>query len=161
MVVISDTSPIVNLLLIGRLDLLNAIFGNVIIPAMVDSEIRALASFDKDISSYINASWIAVVPLKERDVFEVLRFELDAGEAEAIALALEMNCLTLLIDERLGTKVAQSKGLQTIGLLGVLLKAKQKGLIPLLKPLLTDLREVAGFWLGTNLELRVLAECGE
>jgi uncharacterized protein len=72
-----------------------------------------------------------------------------------------MNCLTLLIDERLGTKVAQSKGLQTIGLLGVLLKAKQKGLIPLLKPLLTDLREVAGFWLGTNLELRVLAECGE
>jgi uncharacterized protein len=51
MVVISDTSPIANLLLIGRLDLLNAIFGNVIIPAMVDSEIRALASFDKDISS--------------------------------------------------------------------------------------------------------------
>jgi uncharacterized protein len=91
----------------------------------------------------------------------VLRFELDAGEAEAIALALEMNCLTLLIDERLGTKVAQSKGLQTIDFLGVLLKAKQKGLIPLLKPLLTDLREVAGFWLGTNLELRVLAECGE
>lgn len=161
MVVISDTSPIANLLLIGRLDLLNAIFGNVIIPTMVDKEIRALASFDKDISSYLNATWITVADLKERDIFEILRFELDAGEAEAIALALEMNCATLLIDERLGTKVAQAKGLQTIGLLGVLLKAKHIGLIPLLKPILTDLRKIAGFWLGTNLELRILSECGE
>ena len=66
-----------------------------------------------------------------------------------------------MLDERLGTKVAQAKGLQTIGLLGVLLKAKHIGLIPLLKPLLTDLREIAGFWLGTNLELRILSECGE
>ena len=90
-----------------------------------------------------------------------MRLELDPGEAEAIACAMEANARLLLIDERRGRTVAQRLGLATTGLLGVLLLARRRDLIASIRPLLDDLRRVAGFWIGDALYSQVLRDAGE
>lgn len=85
----------------------------------------------------------------------------DLGEAEAIVLAQEIDAQLLIIDERAGTNIARNKGLKTIGLVGILLKAKERGQISSVKPILQLLREKAGFWIGENLLQRVLSIAGE
>jgi uncharacterized protein len=151
MIVISDTSPIANLIQIDKLDLLNRVFGEVIIPPAVHQEILGLSSFGVDLNAYTSATWISVVSPKHDPTFHQLRQTLDEGESEAIALARELNADWLLIDERAGTASAEKLGLHTIGLIGVLIKAKEKALIPLLMPILQELTLKAGFWIGENL----------
>ncbi len=87
--------------------------------------------------------------------------EIDEGESEAIVLAIEMGADYLLIDERIGTNKAREKGLETIGLLGVLIKAKEKGIIEKVETILDDLMNKAGFWIGEKLKERVLKEVNE
>jgi uncharacterized protein len=90
-----------------------------------------------------------------------LRLELDPGEAEAIACALEGSATLLLIDERRGRRVAQQLGISVIGLVGVLLLAKRRGLVAQIRPLLDGLRQRAGFWMSEALYARVLQEAEE
>ena len=125
MVIISDTSPIANLIQIEKLELLQLVLGNVIIPTEVDNEIRALEKFGIDITPYISATWIEVQSPKNYSAVQTLMLELDKGEAEAIILAKELKAGFLLIDERMGTKKAKEQGLKTIGLTGVILKSKK------------------------------------
>jgi len=87
--------------------------------------------------------------------------DLDEGESEAISLAKELKADFLFFDERAGTNVALEKGLTTIGLVGVLMKAKELGLIPKLAPILIQLKDHAGFWIGKRLLDSVLKEAGE
>ena len=91
----------------------------------------------------------------------MLLTKLDAGEAQAIVLALETNCDLLLMDERIGTNVARQEGLQTIGLVGVLIKAKENGIIKEVRGILSDLKQQAGFWLGEKLEKQILENLNE
>lgn len=72
-------------------------------------------------------------------VVHALQSELDAGEAEAIALAVELQAELLLVDERRARVVATRLGLNVVGVLGVLVEAKHKSLIPHLKSILGDL----------------------
>lgn len=90
-----------------------------------------------------------------------MRLELDAGEAEAIACALEINADLLLLDERRARETAQRLGLKFIGILGVLTEAKRRQLIPRIRPVLDNLRHQAGFWVTDALYQRVLAVAGE
>lgn len=161
MLVVSDTSPIANLILIDQLELLGQIFTEVIVPTAVDKEIKALKNFGRDLSKYKFADWIKVKVPSEKDKTEQLKGYLDDGEAEAISLAIELKCELILIDERLGSKIAHQEGLNTIGLLGILIKAKKLGLIKELKPVLIELREEAGFWIGDKLQSRILIENNE
>ena len=87
--------------------------------------------------------------------------KLDEGEAQAIALALELECKLLLMDERLGTNIARLEGLQTVGLVGVLLKAEEVEIIENVSEILHSLKDVAGFWLSEKLERKILEELGE
>jgi len=87
--------------------------------------------------------------------------ELDPGEAEAIALAKELKADLLLMDERRGRRVASRLGLRFVGLLGILVEAKHKGLIKAVKPILDSLITKAGFWLGNRLYTRILETVGE
>lgn len=87
--------------------------------------------------------------------------ELDAGESEAIALALELGADFLLMDEKLGRAAAQNAGLTTIGILGVAIAAKRKGLLSDVAPVIRELRELASFWISPELEARVLCDAGE
>jgi uncharacterized protein len=161
MIIISDTSPVSNLILIERLDILQKLFTEIIIPTAVDSEIRALKKFGKDLSEYETAEWIKIVTPTNLQKVHNLQINLDEGEAQAIALALEMNCDLLLMDERIGTNIARQEGLQTVGLVGVLIKAKEEKIINEVGTILNDLKNIAGFWLGEKLEKKILEALGE
>ncbi len=155
MVVISDTSPIANLIQINRLILLNQLFDSIIVPPSVHSEILKLEDFGFTLNIYREAHWITVKAPTDKDKVDQLKTEIDQGESEAIALAEELNAQLLIIDERLGTNIAKERGLNTIGLLGLLIKAKDKSIIDAIKPILEELENV-GFWMGKRLKARVL-----
>ena len=154
-------SPISNLLRIGQLPLLQALYGSVVIPESVYAEIRALESFGIDTSLLVDTEWIAILPVGDQALVERLKDELDPGEAEAIALAIELKADRLLMDERLGRQVAQRFSLRVTGLLGVLVAAKQDKLIAELKPVLDDLMAQAKFWVHPELYRQILQDVNE
>jgi len=92
---------------------------------------------------------------------EALSLELDSGEAEAIALAIEIKADRLLIDERIGRGVAQRYGVKITGLLGVLVAAKKNNLIPELKPILDQLISQAKFRVHPDLYCQILQDADE
>jgi predicted nucleic acid-binding protein len=161
MIIVSDTSPVSNLILIERLDILHKLFAEIIVPTAVDAEIRALAQFGKDLSEYETAGWIKIAAPTNLQKVQNLQTNLDEGEAQAIALALELNCELLLMDERIGTNIARLEGLQTVGLVGVLIKAKEQQIIKEVREVLNELKNIAGFWLDTKLEQKILEQLGE
>ncbi len=160
MIVVSDTSPISNLIQIGRFELLGQLFNEVIVPPFVHNEILALAHFNIDLTSYNQASWLRIQQPKNNVSVQNLLKVLDRGEAEAITLAKELNANLLLIDERIGTKKAREIGLNTIGLLGLLIDAKTQKLIPEVKLILTELEQV-GFYIKPQLKIRILNMANE
>lgn len=87
--------------------------------------------------------------------------DLDRGESEAIALAVEIKADYLLIDERKGSQKAEELGLSTIGLLRVILELKTNGIIVAVKPVLEEIRQKGGFWISKELYHRVLAAAEE
>ena len=161
MIIVSDTSPVSNLILIERLNILQKLFAEIIIPTAVDAEIRALKQFGKDLSEYETAQWIKIAAPKNLQKVRSFQIKLDEGEAQAITLALEINCDLLLMDERIGTNIARQEGLQTIGLVGILIKAKEEKIIEEVREVLVDLKNTAGFWLDNKLERKILEELGE
>ncbi len=161
MIIISDTSPISNLIQIQRLDILQSLFQQIIVPPTVHQEIIKLGYFGVDIHFYLDAEWIRIVEPMNILKLQELKMTIDAGESEAIVLAIEMNADYLLMDERLGTKQALREGLTPIGLIGVLLKAKDLQLIPAVKPILEALETIAGFWISEKLKSRILRDTQE
>ncbi len=159
MIVVSDTSPLVNLAAVRRLDLLQQLYGQVIIPQVVYDEI--VAGAPQPGSSEVKFSWIEVRRATLRSLTASLRMELDEGEAEAIALATELNADLLLLDERKGRAVATRMGIRFIGVLGVLVDAKRKNLVPAVKPVVDELISKAGFWVSPQLYDRILESVGE
>jgi predicted nucleic acid-binding protein len=107
------------------------------------------------------APWLEVKAPGDEALTQRLRESLDAGEAEAIAVALEQQADRLLMDERRGRKIASASGLTVVGLLGVLAEAKNRAFIPACKPLLDEIIEVAGFWIGETLYRRYLDKIRE
>lgn len=156
MIVVSDTSALSNLAIINHLWLLEAIYQTVIIPDAVASEL-AVAS-NPTISAILKLGWIQTRSLSSSQLADQLQQErgLDAGEANAIALALELQADDLLIDERLGRQEAVRLGLSIIGILGILLVAKQKSLILQVQPVMDALINQAGFRISLQLYQRVL-----
>jgi len=161
MIIISDTSPISNLLRIRQLALLQNLYGRVMVPPIVYAEIRALETFGIDISGLSDADWMIVQPVRDQAFVASLQTELDPGEAEAIALSIELQANRLLIDERLGRQVAQRLGLKVTGLLGVLVAAKQDNLITELKPMLDELITKAKFRVHPDLYRQILQDANE
>ena len=87
--------------------------------------------------------------------------DLDLGEAEAIALALDLGANYILMDEAAGRSIALSYNVQPIGVLGILLKAKQKGMITSVTDLMDSLRLEANFYVDTALYEYVKRAAGE
>jgi len=106
-------------------------------------------------------AWLRVEKVK--DTVQVSKYAqlLDSGEAEAIELARELRADRLLIDERKGRRLAAKEGLPVIGLLGVVLLAKRKNLIPSARSLLARLEREAGMYLAEDLREAALATVGE
>jgi predicted nucleic acid-binding protein len=158
MIVVSDTSPVTNLLIIGRLNLLRNIFGKVIIPVAVAAE---LYSIDEHRRKLENLDWIEIVELKDRSLLDSLTQTLDAGEAEAIALSIELSADVVLIDELEGRQEARRLGIEVTGLIGVLVEAKKLGLIDLVKAEIDNLVRDARFWLSARVISDALKAAGE
>ena len=118
MLIVSDTSPILNLVAVERLELLKDLYGSIVIPPAVSAELH-------DNGTFLTMDWIQVVEPANRAAVEALHTELDAGESEAIVLAQQLNASLLLIDERLGRRAAAQLGLDVTGLLGILAEAKK------------------------------------
>ena len=161
MIVVSNTSPIINLAAIGQLDLLRLLFGTIAIPQAVFHEV-AVRGHEQAGSSEIQVyPWFERHEVQNAALVKQLEQHLDAGEAEAIAVAAELHADLLLIDERRGRRAAQQLGISVVGLLGILLLAKQRGYLNAIKPLLHDLIRVAGFWIDRELYKQVLMSAGE
>ena len=161
MLIVSNTSPISNLLIVGQFELIQQIYQQVVVPPTVDREVRTLQSFGIDLAIYTSATWLSVQMPTDVLLVDSLKNELDDGEAEAIALALQLKADRLLIDERLGRLVAVRYGLKITGILGIMRTAKMLGLIPKMKPILDDLVQQAGFWVDQVLYEQVLRDVGE
>jgi predicted nucleic acid-binding protein len=159
MIVVSDTSPILSLALIGRLELLRDLYGTIMIPEAVRSEI--IATDQSGAREVGHAAWLVTRSIDPDVVLKLLLREVDRGEAEAIGLALQSNADVLLIDERKARHLAAYLGLGVVGLLDVLQEAKQQQLITSVKPILDDLIARARFRLSHKLYQRTLFTAGE
>ncbi|MBE2225496.1 MAG: DUF3368 domain-containing protein [Anaerolineae bacterium] len=135
--VVADASPLIALAILHRLDLLDALFIEVLVPTAVYQEAtQQNKPHASQIQKFIQDKVVAVS--NQLDVQE-FNNDVDLGEAEAIALALEKGIVRILIDDAKGRRFAQSKGLQPVGTIGVLLQAKRQGLVSEIKPLLQTL----------------------
>jgi uncharacterized protein len=98
---------------------------------------------------------------QDRNAVDELRETLGPGEAEAIILAEELHAEAILIDEAAGRAVALQRGLQPIGVLGTLLRAKERGLLREISPLLDRLQKELGFFISKKLRDDTLKQAGE
>jgi len=125
MIFVSNASPLVNLARIGRLELLRDLFGEMCVPDAVWEEVVVAGEGQPGAQLLAQARWVVRRQVQNRSLVQALRQELDAGEAEAIVLALELKADLLLMDERLGRETAQHLGLKPTGVIGVLIEAKR------------------------------------
>ena len=156
--VISNNTPLVALWVLNRLDLMGTIFGEVLIPQAVYTEFVA---FERELrqNALWDAPWIRTMAVANQQSVRALS-DLGPGEAEVLALAQERGAGLVIIDEAKGRRYAQRMGFRLTGTLGVLLLAKERGMIDSVTPLLADL-QAAGLRLHPVLITRVLRLAGE
>jgi predicted nucleic acid-binding protein len=154
MIIVSDTSPINYLVLIGEIDVLPQLLGRVIIPRAVFAELQAektpeiVKQFIADLPD-----WIEIAEAKNG--LEIELTELDAGERDAIALAEELGADALLMDEKSGREAALKRSLPVVGTLGILERAAEKNLIDF--PATLKALKSKGFFVAPALEQSFLA----
>ena len=156
MIVVADTSPLIYLSRAGVLDLLRVLFGEVVVPRAVWTEAVDRRPSAPSLDALKKASWIRVVDgeLPTADL------GLDAGETAAILLAEGLRADLLLIDERLGRRVAEGRGLVVRGTIGVLVQARRAGALPALRPVV-DAMMADGFRIAPALLREALAAVNE
>ena len=148
-IIISDTSCLVLLDKIGRLELLKSCYSTIFITKEIQFE------YGNELPK-----WVIIEQPKDSVVQKTLEQVLDKGEASALALALERQSTTIILDDLRARKVAKSLNLTITGTLGVLVKAKQDGVIDKVRPLIDELLKT-DFRVSENVIERILEVCGE
>jgi len=163
MPVVSNTSPLLNLAIIDHLFLIKKQFGKVIIPNRVLTELKINDNLpgSQQLQDAIKSDWISIHQVENKALVKLLRRELDSGEAEAIALAIQLNADCLLLDEREGRRIARTFGLKITGVLGIILKGWRDNDVLSVSEKIKQLRTQANFHIAPNLEQRILIETGE
>jgi predicted nucleic acid-binding protein len=161
MIVVSNTSPLTNLAAIGHFELLRQLFGEIHIARGVWKELNHGAKRHPGCQEVEDAPWIHLHEVGSEAVTTVLRRDLDLGEAETLALALHLRADLVLLDEQEGRHAAVRLGLQPLGVLGILLQAKRRGMVEEVRARLDALRRQAGFFLGESLYRKILEQAGE
>lgn len=160
MKIVCNSGPLITLSKLGKINLLQELYGTIIIPEKVRYEIVVQGRGAVGAEEVGNASWINVEAVKNKLAVELLRERLDAGESEAIVLAMESKADLLLMDEARGRRISEGRGIKLIGTLGLLVVAKKRGLITEIKPLLEQLITV-GFYMSSDLYQAMLEQAGE
>ena len=161
MIVVADTSVILNLCCVQQDHLLPALFHVVWIPDEVRIEFERLSLHQPRFHDLRLPVWALIQPAAPISAALAALPNLHAGETAALALALNGHADAVLMDESAGRRAAHLLGLPVIGVLGVLLQARRSGLLPAIKPVLQRLAAEAGFWLSPVLVADVLRKCGE
>lgn len=156
MIVVADTSPLIYLSRAGVLDLLQALYGEVVVPRAVWTEAVDRRPSAPGLDALKKASWIRVVDGE----LPMADLGLDVGETAAILLAEGLHADLLLIDERLGRRVAEGRGLVVRGTIGVLVQARRAGALPALRPVV-DAMLADGFRIAPALLREALAAVNE
>ena len=147
--IIADASCLIVLTKIGRLELLRQLYGTATTTPIVAAE------YGLPLPAWIRQEVAADAARQQH-----LALLVDAGEASAIALALERPGCTLILDDYKARKTAEKLSVQLTGTFGILLRAKRQGLVPAVKPLLDQIRET-NFRFSAALEMSVLKQAGE
>lgn len=147
-IAVTNSTCLIGLERIGRLEILPQVFSSIFIPLAVKDEVG------------INADWAIVKSVTNLAVVAALKTQIDPGKSEAIALAIELGNVFLILDDRNGRRIAQQMKLKVIGTLGMLLRAKQKNVISEIKPVIMEL-EAANFRIAPALVQKALSLAGE
>jgi predicted nucleic acid-binding protein len=147
--IISDTSCLIVLSNIGELDLLQKLYGQVITTIDIATEYGETLP-----------EWVKIVQVTDPYKQALLELQIDKGESSAIALALELPDSTIILDDYKARKIAEQLNLHYTGTIGVIVKAKLKGIIPSIKPLLNKIKQT-NFRLSTELEIQTLQAASE
>lgn len=161
MIVVSNTSPLTNLAAIGQFDLLRQLYGEIHIPEAVLQELSNQGQTWPGYHETVQSGWIHRNIVQNTALVKALQRDLDVGESEAIALAIEYNAGLLLMDEREGRHQAKRFDLKVLGVVGVLLEAKTQQKIARIQPELDALRQKAGFYLSQEVYNLALGLAGE
>jgi predicted nucleic acid-binding protein len=162
--VIGDSSTLIHLTSIGRLALLQTFYEQITIPPAVWNEVveqgagRAGAT---EVAEAREAGWIHVVAPADEALIHLLKRDLDAGESEVIALAVERQADLILLDESEARRIAKGYNLDKTGVIGLLIRARREGLVESLQAEMERLQTEGGFWIEEGLVHRVLASIGE
>lgn len=155
MIVVTDTSVILNPCLIRQETVLPLLYGSVL------AEFERLVSADQRFAGLAFPSFIQTHTPTRLIPELTVSPRLQSGEISAISLAVEKGADAVLMDELAGRAAAVALGLKPVGLLGILLDAKELGLIPAVAPLLNQLQAEAKFWISASLRALVLKDAGE
>ncbi|MDN3513858.1 MAG: DUF3368 domain-containing protein [Candidatus Brocadia sp.] len=159
-IVAVNTSPTIYLSSINEIGLLKKLFGEVFIPDAVKEEIVSGGKDNFGFQEIQGENWIKVKKIENKLAKKCLLTDIDSGEAEVIILAEELKANMVIMDDRLGRMIAHLRGFHVIGTLRLLVLAKNKGLIPVVKPLIEKLKEV-GFWISEDVYKDILLQTGE
>ncbi len=162
--VLSDSSTLIHLSMIGRLDLLKEFFSRIVIPPAVWREVVEEGKGRPgaiEVEKARQEGWIEIAIPRNESLLRLLRRELDEGEAEVIALALEYQVALVLLDETEARDIAELYALPKTGVVGLLIRAKREGKISSLRVELDRLRHEGGFWIAEELYVRALHAVGE
>lgn len=161
MIVVADAGPIIHLSLIGRIDLLPALYGRILVPELVYQEVVGQGTDLPGSAELDRAAWADRVDADtDSDLFGVLRAHLDPGESAAICVAVERGADLILSDDRPARLAATRLGIEVKGTLGILVEAKRRGRVEKIAPALAALKR-GGTWLSDGLVERILADVGE
>jgi len=148
-IIISDTSCFIVLTNIGELDLLHKVYGQIITTIDIATE------FGETLPE-----WVDIQNVSDKYRQQLLEMQIDKGESSAIALALETPDCTVILDDYKARKVAERLGINITGTIGVIIKAKLKGIIPSIKPFVEKIK-LTDFRLSPEIELLALKEAQE
>ncbi|MEW6172341.1 MAG: DUF3368 domain-containing protein [Bacillota bacterium] len=158
--VVVNATPIISLSIIGKLDLLRQLYGRVYIPQAVYREVSIDGKSKVGSDVLEKSDFIEIVAISNEQARQFLTPSVDAGEAEVMVLAKEINADLVIIDDYLARRYAKYLNLTLTGTLGVLLKAKEAGLVESIKPLLDTLVD-SGIYISRQLYESVLQIAGE
>lgn len=161
MIVISEASPIIAFSTMGYLEVFRFLYKQIVLPEIVCQEITVAGKDQPGIYEVWAADWIDIRSVNNHLLVRALETDLDSGEAEAIATALDSKGHLLLVNERRARAVAKRMGIDIIGIMGVLVEAKKCGLIRTLKPVLDELILGVGFGIRRELYEHMLHFAGE
>jgi predicted nucleic acid-binding protein len=157
---VADTSPLLFLAKLNRLDLLRHAAEEILAPPAVFEEIQQVPDEARDRLEAARLDWLHVHPVADLALIDVLQADLDLGESEVIALAQELKAERVVLDDLDARRMARRIGLLPIGTLGLLLAARLRGEIPSLRSEIERL-ERRGFRVQKALVEEVLREAGE